>query len=142
MKKQKKEIDWMSNNVEWLSNAVVYMPMTLGLCLGAEAFKKEMKRLNVPKKSRPTHMPNVNSAIVHFLESTSGRKNRLALVVLGDVDQLSTVEVHALLTHEAVHVWQEMRDAIGEKEPSSEFEAYAIQNITYSLLQSYESQKK
>jgi hypothetical protein len=45
--------------------------------------------------------------------------------------------VVALLVHEAVHLWQYIKEDIGEHNPSKEFEAYAIQNLTQELLQSY-----
>jgi hypothetical protein len=53
---------------------------------------------------------------------------------------VSIIQIHALLTHEAMHLWREIRNQIGEKEPSAEFEAYAIQKITQNLAYSYEKQ--
>ncbi len=40
----------------------------------------------------------------------------------------------SILAHEAVHVWRHIREKIGETDPSSEFEAYAVQSITQFLL--------
>lgn len=42
--------------------------------------------------------------------------------------------------HEAVHIWQEMREKIGERFPSAEFEAYAIQRIAQNLMHSFMEQ--
>lgn len=42
-----------------------------------------------------------------------------------------------MLTHEAVHIWQEIKLQLGEKEPSYEFEAYSIQNISQNLMEAY-----
>lgn len=44
---------------------------------------------------------------------------------------------HALLVHEAAHVWQEECRLIGEKEPSSEMEAYCLQNLAQGLFQAF-----
>jgi hypothetical protein len=46
--------------------------------------------------------------------------------------------VIGLLTHEAAHIWQQMREHIGEDDPSSEFEAYAMQAIIQSLWTGFE----
>ena len=49
----------------------------------------------------------------------------------------SAVQVVGLLAHEATHVWQHVRDWMGEKSPSVEFEAYTVQAILQELLWAY-----
>jgi hypothetical protein len=49
-------------------------------------------------------------------------------------DRHSEIETIGLLVHEATHACQHIRECIGEKEPSSEFEAYSMQAITQGLL--------
>lgn len=61
-----------------------------------------------------------------------------AVVQLGDTSERKPIEVYGLLLHEAVHVWQKVRKLMGEKEPSSEFEAYSIQAIAQDLFEMYE----
>lgn len=61
-------------------------------------------------------------------------KEPTALVTIADFNAQSTVE---LLTHEAVHVWQDMTAHMGAERPSSEFEAYGIQNILSDLIDAY-----
>lgn len=39
--------------------------------------------------------------------------------------------------HEAVHVFQHFKKSIGERKPSKEFEAYAIQSIADRLMNEY-----
>lgn len=46
-------------------------------------------------------------------------------------------EVIALIVHEAVHVWQEIKQRMGEQNPSIEFEAYSIQQIVVNLVSDY-----
>ncbi|HBN5965817.1 TPA: hypothetical protein L3H12_002550 [Acinetobacter baumannii] len=62
-----------------------------------------------------------------------------AVVQLGDTSERNLIEVYGLLLHEAVHVWQKVRKLMGEKEPSSEFEAYSIQAIAQDLFEMYEA---
>ncbi|WP_284086984.1 hypothetical protein [Acinetobacter pittii] len=61
-----------------------------------------------------------------------------AVVQLGDTSERKFIEIYGLLLHEAVHVWQKVKKLMGEKEPSSEFEAYSIQAIAQDLFKMYE----
>lgn len=60
------------------------------------------------------------------------------IVQLGEVAGRSLLQVHSLLLHEAVHVWQRVKALMGEKEPSIEFEAYSIQRIALDLFSTFE----
>lgn len=126
--------------VQWVDRTLVISPLSLGLCLSEKSFQAEMKRLAVPKGNRPAAVIAGAHATAHFFERDDG--NLCAIVALGDVKGRTTAEIHALLVHEAVHVWQAVRKHIGEKEPSSEFEAYSVQNIAYSLMAAYDNTKE
>jgi hypothetical protein len=52
-------------------------------------------------------------------------------------ESVTAVQIAALLVHEAVHIWQQYCADIGEKEPASEQEAYAIQSISQTLMEEY-----
>lgn len=56
------------------------------------------------------------------------------IVQLGDCSERTLVEIHGLLLHESVHIWQRVKALMGEKEPSIEFEAYSIQRIAQDLF--------
>lgn len=47
-------------------------------------------------------------------------------------------EKHAVLVHEAVHVWQEVKMAMDEEEASREFEAFSVQRISLDLFSALE----
>lgn len=51
--------------------------------------------------------------------------------------ECSSIDVAALLVHEAMHVWQAFCEHVGEKSPSDEFEAYSIQSIFHELMTAY-----
>lgn len=65
-------------------------------------------------------------------------KNGYRVAIVTVRGGFSTNVTADLLIHEAVHVWQDLREAIGEEKPSSEFEAYTVQNITAELFAAYE----
>ena len=50
------------------------------------------------------------------------------------LEQFTKAQIVGILVHEAVHIWQEIRTAMGEDEPSSEFEAYSIERISEDLI--------
>lgn len=76
-----------------------------------------------------------NGAAMTTLFQSTERKTRTCIVTVGIRTPRETVN---LLVHEAAHVWRDIREGIGEKEPSSEFEAYALQNIVDELIRAYE----
>ena len=61
-----------------------------------------------------------------------------AIVQIGDTSKRISVEIHGLLLHESVHVWQRIRQRMGEHNPSTEFEAYSIQAIAQDLFAMFE----
>jgi hypothetical protein len=65
-------------------------------------------------------------------------KCRVALVTI-NTSVTEPRAIMSLLVHEGAHVWQDLREALGEKEPSSEFEAYAMQIIASELIAAYET---
>lgn len=52
------------------------------------------------------------------------------------------IKLTGMLAHEAVHVYQEMRDNMHEESPSHEFEAYSMQEIFVNLLIEYKKFKR
>ena len=71
------------------------------------------------------------------LDQESVRISSKALVAIVTIQRKRDfAQVAALLAH----VWQQVCELIGEKEPSPEFEAYTIQYITYNLLEQYREQ--
>lgn len=76
----------------------------------------------------------------HLFECGNGAE--AAIVCVGSVKGKTKEQIYALLVHEGVHVWQAIRRSLGENAPSSEFEAYAIQNIVQSLFEAWANRKR
>lgn len=122
---------------QWLDRELVRSPLYLALCKTPEAFHEALRRLGIPRAEWPEFLKTKTAnATVHFFENRKQR-NTCALVCVDKRRGRLRVEVDGLLIHEAVHVWQEIRQHIGESEPSSEFEAYSIQHLAQDLIAAY-----
>jgi hypothetical protein len=129
-----------ADRAQWLDRGLLYSPYYYALCLDPAQFRAELKRLKLPRDSWPKFLSTSHAnATTHFFEKFDGK--RCAIVALGGTEKRTDIQVHALLVHEAVHIWQEIRDTLGERSPSSEFEAYSIQALSQELMQSWHKQK-
>jgi len=84
------------------------------------------------------HIHQGKSAMVHYFENHEG--SEVAFVCMYEWQGKARESVYALLVHEAVHIWQRMCEIMGEREPSSEFEAYCVQAISQRLFMEFERQ--
>lgn len=73
---------------------------------------------------------------VDFLENLHTRQN-MAVVRIAEDKEFDLAAHIGLITHEAVHIKQQIISDIGEEIPSSEFEAYLTQEITVSLVSEF-----
>lgn len=125
---------------KWLDRTLFVSSHYITLCTTEKLFKKALKHLNIAKNERPEFLSDWNSsATAHFF---TNRKDKEASVVvcLGSTEGKTLSQVYALLVHEAVHIWQETKECLGETNPSVELEAYAIQNLSYQLMSEYNRQ--
>ena len=119
----------------WLSRDIAAPGPYLILFLEENQFHKELKKLGVNEEISFVSSTHSN-ATVHKLFSKEG--NHCALVCLNKWESRSGIEIAGLLVHEAVHIWQEYCEYIGEDSPGSEQEAYAIQTISQILMWEFE----
>lgn len=75
-------------------------------------------------------------ACVHSYER-AGELICLVALDLRACARMDGIEVAATLVHEAVHVWQRVRDILGPGDLGREMEAYAVQNIAGHLMRAY-----
>ena len=121
--------------MKWCDRALWQSRYYYGLCLSEKEFHREMKKMGVPNGEWPRWVSPEANATTHFLNHPDGAK--AAIVCMGENPQLNGVQKAALLVHEAVHIWQEHCDDVGEKEPGQEAEAYAVQSISQRLMEAY-----
>ena len=111
--------------MKWLNRALINGPY-LCLCV-TEADLRAVSRRFKTKLDWPA---------VEGSCYTLENGNRVACVVcLRNIVGTSLEALVGLLAHEATHVKQSAMKFIGEDSPSSEFEAYTMQNITQNLLE-------
>lgn len=119
--------------MKWLNRDLVVGPY-LALATTEAGFHKALKHCKVPRENWPKWVNDGADATTH--QYTNGEGNMVCIVTIRVTDQ-HPCQIAAMLVHEAVHVWQMHRDSIGERFPSSEFEAYSIQAIAQRLMFAY-----
>lgn len=116
----------------WLNRDLIAGPYHI-LCLSKAEYKAEMRKMGV-KGRLPAWVNAGADATVHYLTK---RATRAAIVCLRVSGKHEPSQIAGMLVHEAVHIWQEFRESIGETKPSHEFEAYCVQRIAQNLIHEY-----
>lgn len=122
---------------KYLDRNIHSLAIYYNLYISEEDFEKELKLLKV--KERPTWLRDTAMACVHRL---SYGEKKIAAVCMRKRPDTSREGHYTSLVHEAVHIWQWHKEIIGEKEPSAEFEAYAIDSIASELMKSFRDQTR
>ncbi len=122
----------LSTKAIWC-NRIMLESQYVGLCVTEKQYLAELRRLKIESDEAGPFLVNGYGACCHFFENhdTLGR----ACIVCIQPTKTSTLEqCYALLLHEAVHIWQDERKKMNERDPSPEFEAYCIQSIAQGLF--------
>jgi hypothetical protein len=111
------------------------LPFYVGVAFTEKAFKKETKRLGV---TTDPWLGGSDFARIHTFEK--GSDLNFLICMSEKMAKTRTLSgVMALAVHEVMHLWQALKDHIGETHPGSELEAYIIQHIVgclfYEILQ-------
>lgn len=121
-----------------LHDALVINPVDTFLCTRKKKLAKTLKKVGILEI--PDFTLNGSDAATHFFERNDGRN--VAVVCITPKKKYTKEQHLSLLVHEATHVWQAIKDLIGEQYPSSEFEAYAIQGISEQLMSMFDKQTR
>ena len=113
----------------WLDRRVAAPGPFLCLCLTEPEFRAAVSKI----KCVPTPEWCSKDAATHVFKH-GGSGDSTCVVCMRGWEGRNPVEVAGLLVHEAVHVWQEYADSIGERAHGAEQEAYAVQWIAQSLM--------
>ena len=119
--------------LNWLDRATVHAPYMV-LCLNEREYLAAAKHCKIKNPAHHWLGRECNGACTH----TWASDDRLACIVCLDPRPgLDGIDVCGILAHEAVHVFQQLCDSIGESRPSVEFEAYSIGRIAERLMREY-----
>ena len=121
-----------TKNPMWLSQEIGIPLVHWCLCLTEEALKKAENQLKKEGRDFYLKFP-YSGAECKFVYRDGNWTDCIVCLVETD----DPVENAVSLVHEAVHIWQNLCEYIGEENPSKEFEAYTIQNITQRLFDAY-----
>jgi hypothetical protein len=116
---------------KWLSRDIQPKGPYLCLCLTEQEYINALKQLDLTPKN--DWLSNGSDGTTHtFINGNT----RSCIVCLKK--QKTVFNAYSIIVHEAVHVWQDYKDQIGEKSPAVEQEAYGIQYISSILLEEYQ----
>lgn len=118
-----------TSKVIWCNRG--WQPLYYGFCPDESAWKRETRRLGI-------NTPYPASAGRCTLFANTKNAAECAIVTIADTRKRPGIEVVGLIVHEAMHVWRFIREHIGERDPSLEFEAYSMQSISQELIAAYE----
>jgi len=117
---------------KWLDRGLLFSSAYLGLCTTEKQWKKVCKAHKV--KDAPNWIGEGANASTHRIQ---WKNKTLLIVCIRKPCKHSVHAIHALLVHEAVHMWQYIKEDLGETQPSPEMEAYAVQNLSFNLMEAY-----
>ena len=118
--------------ITYFNLSLVESPVYYTLCISEKEYLKEMKRLKIPKHQIDPWLSS--DATCHFLSNPNKPNKEIAIVCIDLSKEQSRAQKYALIVHEAVHIWQRIKELLGEKAPSKEFEAYAIQRLCLEMF--------
>lgn len=118
--------------MRWLDRSVSRPGPYLCLCLNQREFDNALRHCKIDLK---VWLNRRADATTHFFDNDKGE--RVCVVCLAATGKQTGAQIAALLVHEAVHIWQEFCEMIGERYPASEQQAYGIQAIAQTLMEEY-----
>lgn len=123
-------------DMEWCNRVLVTSPVYYSLCTSESGFQRGLNKLGI--SDPPEWLKSQDCGRVHEFVSNHDAIS-LVVCIRPTTDQK---ELLATIVHEATHVWQIIRDYIGEATPSREFEAYSVETIFTTLYEAYKQQTK
>lgn len=120
-----------------IDDVLISSPIQIALCRSKKEYYKMLKSFKVPKSIIPTFVDKGKDAMIHFFESET--KQLVTVCIDKELCKHYDIrQVYSMLVHETVHIFQEIKEIIGEDKPSSEFEAYSIQQMAQNLMYKYD----
>ena len=132
----------MKTGIKWIERDLVLSPVHIGLCLTEKDFEKELKRLKIPVNECSPWIPDDKDGKRWEFQKIKNAHEQCCIVCIRRNRKHTKEEIIGLIIHESVHVWQSIKEIIGETNPSPEFEAYSIQTIAQKLITAYNKREE
>ena len=126
----------MSNKTNWLNSNVFAIDYCL--CMTEQEAKNAFEEYGVLDEARFIDGDRAD-ATVHMLDRGF---NSAYIVCLKNMFDRDDIEVFGLLTHEAVHIVDDVFDKMDETQPGKEVRAYMTQTLSMVLQQEYLDRKQ
>lgn len=128
------------NCIFWLDRG--FYPPFIGFCPNEKAWTAVCKDMGLEYA-----WPTSDGSTTRFPKTNKLRpRSLIILVTIGDrMDKTTKRDPYgfsALVAHEVVHVWQMIKEDIGEDNPGDEQEAYAVQCIFKEVIWAYAKTRK
>lgn len=119
------------DRVVWIDRG--WQPVAIGFCPSRKAWKRVQREMHVLEG-----YPDIAGHGGHTLLAKNDKTfESVIIVTVAGTAERDAMDVIMTIVHEAVHVWQFLRNAIGESSPGIELEAYAIEEISRGLIDAY-----
>jgi hypothetical protein len=125
------------SGIKFCGQTLVCTPIKYTLACSKKEYQKVLQGIGYEDWRKEAFTPNETTACVHTFTSDSGQTIKIVCIDHQATKDWPIEEAYAVLVHEAVHIWQDTRVQLNEAQPSSEFEAYSLQNICAELFYLY-----
>jgi hypothetical protein len=118
--------------MRWFVDTCLY-PYSYGFCPDARTWARVTKMITGRSTPYPT-TAGCCTSFHNFPRATDCSIVTIGLIGLTATVKRSKLQIVGLLAHEATHVYQNLVQLQGDKQPSDEFMACAVQRITMDLV--------
>ncbi len=117
------------DRVYWIDRG--WQNVYIGLCLSEKAWNRQLRKMEIDPKTEPYPTASGNCSTFRFTKE--GKTISLVTIDASHFTKHSGLTCLGLLVHELAHVWQAVLEDMNEKNPSIEFEAYALQALFVNM---------
>jgi hypothetical protein len=121
-----------------------HLPCYVGFTISDKNRSDELRRLGASDVDLPTNKWGCTTTLTKD-NVRNGKSRHFCTTIIVRIDPRrppSSIGTASIVAHEAVHVFDSICEAMGEEEPSEEFQAYCVQWLVQNFLEIYEEQWK
>ena len=114
-----------------------FLPVEVAYCATFGARRRALKQCGIPFDPwKPA------DARCEWWERGQGKSDIILITLAKHAGKYKMAQVAGMIAHECMHVFRHIKEIIGEKEPSSEFEAYVMQTLVQHSMFAHAERRK